>query len=128
MWLPISPSWIKLNFVSYTTIKIIDCFYLQLHTVPQSNTVNPLLKNAWSKREHKSFLHVLYVQPKVGNLLHFSHPVTNFDVERQPAKEFLNGFLSQWESVMPKCFPGMVKTAENRAELYSRCIDYISEC
>lgn len=49
---------------------------------------------------------------------YFPHPETYFDVERQPAKEFLNGLLSLWESVMPKCFLGTIKAVENIVELF----------
>lgn len=79
-------------------------------------------------RENRNNFHqVLSIQPKTGHLVHFSYPATSVDVESQPAKELLNGLLSQWESVMPKCFLGTTKRPENIVELFLWCIDNISE-
>lgn len=70
-------------------------------------------------RENGNIFHqILHVQPKTGNLLHFSHAATYVYVERHLGKELLNGLLSQWASAKPKCFLGTVKTAENIVELY----------
>lgn len=39
-----------------------------------------------ARENGNNFHQVLYVQPKTGNLLNFSYPVTYVDVERQAAK------------------------------------------